>query len=119
MPLTLLRSLAQLPTESRDLILQQLSYLTACAKGLSDPEGDLVDLDASFDDSQQVKEGSARVVADERVQMMRRALGEAVEGAARVWSGDAEVVQVCLGVGRCAESSRGELIRSWRATGFV
>lgn len=31
---------------------------------------------------------------DQRIVDMRRALGEAVEGAARVWNGDAEVVQV-------------------------
>jgi hypothetical protein len=68
--------------------------LTACARGLSDPEGDLVDLDASFDDSQQVKDISSRILVDERIVHMRANLGNAIEGAARVWAGDVEVVQV-------------------------
>ncbi|GAA5900459.1 hypothetical protein JCM5296_001552 [Sporobolomyces johnsonii] len=83
---------AQSPEESRELCLQQLSYLTALSKGLSNPESDLVDLDASFDDSQLVKDTAGRVLQDPRIAEMRNRLGHAVEGAARVWAGDVEVV---------------------------
>ncbi|GAA5942346.1 hypothetical protein JCM1841_003527 [Sporobolomyces salmonicolor] len=83
---------AHSPAEARELCLQQLSYLTALSKGLSNPESDLVDLDASFDDSQLVKDTAGRVLQDPRISEMRNRLGQAVEGAARVWAGDVEVV---------------------------
>ncbi|GAA5962607.1 hypothetical protein JCM21900_001273 [Sporobolomyces salmonicolor] len=83
---------AQSPDEARELCLQQLSYLTALSKGLSNPESDLVDLDASFDDSQLVKDTAGRVLQDPGIAEMRNRLGQAVEGAARVWAGDVEVV---------------------------
>lgn len=72
--------------------------MTACAKGLSDPDGDLADL--SFDDAEHENEvdalarARASLLSDPRVVEMRTRLGEAIEGAARVWSNDAEVVQV-------------------------
>ncbi|CEQ40106.1 SPOSA6832_01697 [Sporobolomyces salmonicolor] len=87
---------AHSPAEARELCLQQLSYLTALSKGLSNPESDLVDLDASFDDSQLVKDTAGRVLQDPRISEMRNRLGQAVEGAARVWAGDVEVVTVEL-----------------------
>lgn len=74
--------------------MQQLSYLTACAKGLSDPEGDLVDLDASFDDAQAVKDAALRLLQDPRIESMRAQLGNVIENSARLWAADAEVVQV-------------------------
>ncbi|KAI5481218.1 Importin 13 [Pseudohyphozyma bogoriensis] len=84
---------AQLPTEARELCLQQLSYLVACAKGLADPEGDLVDLDASFDDSQVQRETSSRLLRDSRVAAMRERLAAAFEGTAKLWASDLEVGQ--------------------------
>ena len=70
-----------------------MSYLIACAKGLSDPEGDLYDLEDSFDDTEE-REGLNRIFADERIIAMRVNLGSAIEGCARIWGGDAELVAV-------------------------
>ncbi|GAA5991594.1 hypothetical protein JCM11641_004016 [Rhodosporidiobolus odoratus] len=77
---------------ARLLALQQLLYLTALSRGLSDPDGDLVDLDASLDDSSAARLASIRLLEDSRMVEMRSALGNAVEGAAKVWAGDMEVV---------------------------
>ncbi|GAA5886599.1 hypothetical protein JCM6882_005828 [Rhodosporidiobolus microsporus] len=82
----------QSPEEAHLLALQQLLYLTALSRGLSDPEGDLIDLDASLDDSSVARLAAMRVMEDPRVQEMRNALAGAVEGAAGVWAGDVEVV---------------------------
>lgn len=82
----------QSPDEARDLALQQLSYLTALSRGLSDPEDDLVDLDASVDDSQLVRDSATRILSDPRVGDMRARLAAAVESAARSWAADMEVV---------------------------
>ncbi|KAK4704197.1 importin-13, partial [Phenoliferia sp. Uapishka_3] len=83
----------QLPTEARDLCLQQLGWITACAKGLSDPDDDLFDLDTSIDDSVAQRESSAVVQSDPRVAEMRTRLAHAVQGVARTWAGDIEVAQ--------------------------
>ncbi|GAA5940738.1 hypothetical protein JCM3775_004883 [Rhodotorula graminis] len=80
------------PDDARDLALQQLSYLTALSRGLSDPEDDLVDLDASLDDSQLVRDSATRLLSDARVGDMRARLALAVEGTARAWAADMEVV---------------------------
>lgn len=85
---------SQNPTESRDLCLQQLGYLTVCAKGMSSPEDDLVDLDSSFDDSPQLRELAVLVANDERIVAMRAQLGSTIEGVVSIWAGDVEVVQV-------------------------
>ena len=79
--------------EAKAICLTQLLYLTSLSKGLSTPEPEILDLDASFDDTL-VKENSARLLADERINEMRGRLGVAVERAARVWAGDLEVVSV-------------------------
>ncbi|TNY21281.1 armadillo-type protein [Rhodotorula diobovata] len=86
------QGLSQSPDEARDLALQQLSYLTALSRGLSDPEDDLVDLDASVDDSQLVRDSATRILSDPRVGDMRARLAAAVESAARSWAADMEVV---------------------------
>ncbi|GAA5999141.1 uncharacterized protein JCM10292_001618 [Rhodotorula paludigena] len=85
-------ALSESPENARELCLQQLMRLTALAKGLSDPEGDLIDLDASLDETQLVRDAAQRVLLDPRVVEMRSQLGKAVEGAARAWAGDSEVV---------------------------
>ncbi|GAA5825370.1 hypothetical protein JCM11251_006954 [Rhodosporidiobolus azoricus] len=84
----------QSPEEARLLALQQLSYLTALSRGLSDPEGDLIDLDASLDDTSVAKLAALRVLEEPRVQELRNGLAQAVEGAVGVWAGDVEVVTV-------------------------
>ncbi|BGP50005.1 hypothetical protein JCM10450v2_005910 [Rhodotorula kratochvilovae] len=80
------------PDDARDLALQQLAYLTALSRGLSDPEDDLVDLDASIDDSALIRDSASRLLAHPSVADMRARLGAAVEGAARAWAADMEVV---------------------------
>ncbi|BGP18218.1 hypothetical protein JCM10213v2_006275 [Rhodosporidiobolus nylandii] len=80
------------PEPARLLCLQQLLYLSALSRGLSDPDGDLIDLDASLDDSSVARLAALRVLEEPRVVQMREELGKAVEGAARVWAGDTEVV---------------------------
>ncbi|GAA5872754.1 hypothetical protein JCM8547_006333 [Rhodosporidiobolus lusitaniae] len=82
------------PEDSRLLLLQQLLYLTALSRGLSEPDGDLLDLDASLslDDSSVARIAMMRVLEDPRVGELRDALGRAVEGAARGWGADVEVV---------------------------
>ena len=82
----------QSPDDARDLALHQLSYLTALSRGLSDPEDDLVDLDASIDDSAFIRDSASRLLAHPSVADMRARLGAAVEGAARAWGPDMEVV---------------------------
>ncbi|GAA6017231.1 hypothetical protein JCM10207_002578 [Rhodosporidiobolus poonsookiae] len=82
----------QSPEDAHALALQQLSYLSALSRGLSDPEGDLIDLDASLDDSSVARLAALRILDDPRVQDLRARLGQAVEGAARVWAMDVEVV---------------------------
>ncbi|BGP26235.1 importin 13 [Rhodotorula toruloides] len=78
--------------DPREVCVQQLSYLSALAKGLSDPEDDLVDLDASFEETTSARDTALRVLQDPRIVDMRRRLGEAIEGAARRWPSDTEVV---------------------------
>jgi len=73
--------------------LTQLLYLTSLSKGLSTPEPEILDLDASFDDTL-IKENATSLLANERINEMRGRLGIAVERAARVWAGDLEVVSV-------------------------
>ncbi|KAK4049852.1 hypothetical protein OIV83_003908 [Microbotryomycetes sp. JL201] len=84
---------SQLPVEARELCLQQLGYLTALAKGLSNPDSELFDLDPSMDESQLANELARQVVLDERIQAMRSSLGSAVQSVASVWATDAEVSQ--------------------------
>ncbi|GAA6037422.1 hypothetical protein JCM8097_008565 [Rhodosporidiobolus ruineniae] len=83
---------AQSPEEAQLLALQQLLYLKSLSRGLSDPEGDLIDLDASLDDSSVARLAAMRVMDEPRVVDMRARLAAAVEGAARVWAGNVEVV---------------------------
>ncbi|GAA6064370.1 hypothetical protein JCM10212_004103 [Sporobolomyces blumeae] len=78
--------------EAQLATLQQLSYLSALAKGLSTPDDDVLDLDASFDESNGHKEAVLRILGDARIDDMRNRLGVAVEGAARVWAANLEVV---------------------------
>ena len=92
-------SLLQNPTQSRTVCLQQLSYLIVCAKGMSAPEDDLVDLDSSFDDSPQLREIATQIGNDARIVEMRTNLGHAVEGVVSIWASDVEVVQVSLDLG--------------------
>ncbi|GAA6053966.1 hypothetical protein JCM3770_004645 [Rhodotorula araucariae] len=83
---------AQSVDNARNLTLQQLSYLAALSRGLSDPEDDLVDLDASVDDSTLIRDSATRLLAHPSIADMRARLGAAVEGAARAWASDMEVV---------------------------
>jgi hypothetical protein len=53
----------------------------------------VLDLDASFDDTL-VKEQGSRILEDERIVEMRGRLGRTIEGTARVWGNDLEVVSV-------------------------
>lgn len=78
--------------QAREVVLQQLVYLLALSKGLSDPEGDLIDIDESIDSVE--ANGVRGVLADERVKAMRNALGNVVDGIAKVWGHDAEIIQV-------------------------
>ncbi|KAL8292471.1 hypothetical protein RQP46_001083 [Phenoliferia psychrophenolica] len=84
---------SQLPVEARDMCLQQLGWITACAKGLSDPEDELFDLDTSLDESGLQRDASANVQSDPRVAEMRTRLAHAIQGIARVWASDVEIVQ--------------------------
>lgn len=53
----------------------------------------MYDLEDSFDDTEQ-REGLNAIFADERVVAMRLNLGGAIEGCARIWGGDTELVAV-------------------------
>lgn len=77
---------------ARDDCLQQLSYLAALARGLADPEGDVIDLDASLDETSLVRETATRILNEPRVLDMRRALETSIEAVATTWPGDAEIV---------------------------
>ncbi|KAJ8292724.1 Importin-13 [Rhodotorula toruloides] len=84
---------ASAPKEDpREVCVQQLSYLSALAKGLADPEDDLVDLDASFEETTSTRDAALRILRDPRVVDMRRRLAQAIEAAARRWPSDTEVV---------------------------
>ncbi|KAM0790224.1 hypothetical protein ACM66B_005537 [Microbotryomycetes sp. NB124-2] len=83
----------QLPTEARELCLQQLGYLTALAKGLSNPESDILDLDTSLDESQLARDSARLIVSDPRVHEMRSNLGAAIHAVASIWAADAEISQ--------------------------
>ena len=76
------------------MCLQQLGWITACAKGLSDPDDDLFDLDTSVDESVLQRESSVNIQNDPRVAEMRVRLAHAIQGIARAWSSDIEVAQV-------------------------
>lgn len=78
--------------QAREDCLQQLSFLSALARGLADPEGDVIDLDASLDETSFVRESAARTLADPRVAELRRMLALSIEGVTQTWPGDAEVV---------------------------
>ncbi|KAM0748278.1 ARM repeat-containing protein [Meredithblackwellia eburnea MCA 4105] len=85
---------AQNPTDSRTSSLQQLAYLTACARGLADPEDELVfDADTSLDEPSAQRVLTSAALADARVVDMRSRLAVAVEGAANLWASDVEVAQ--------------------------
>ncbi|SCV73668.1 BQ2448_6098 [Microbotryum intermedium] len=80
--------------DSREMTVQQLNYLTSCAKGLSDPEDDLYELDSSFDDNQQRhKDASSRLLCDPRIATLRQELSQAIEATCVLLAHDAEVVQ--------------------------
>jgi hypothetical protein len=86
-------SLEKNQEEAKEAALTQLLYLTSLSKGLSAPEPDVLDLDASFDDTL-VKDQGSRIVEDERIVEMRGRLGRTIESTARVWGHDLEVVSV-------------------------
>lgn len=77
---------------AREECLQQLSYLAALSRGLADPEGDVIDLDASLDETSFVREGAQRILSDPRVVDLRKRLAAGIERVAQTWPGDAEVV---------------------------
>ncbi|SGY25464.1 BQ5605_C018g08621 [Microbotryum silenes-dioicae] len=80
--------------DSREVTVQQFNYLTSCAKGLSDPEDDLLELDSSFDDNQQRhRDASSRLLSDPRIAAMRQELSQAIEASCVLLTHDAEVVQ--------------------------
>ncbi|BGP56873.1 hypothetical protein JCM8202v2_004506 [Rhodotorula sphaerocarpa] len=85
-------SVPQNAEQAREDCLQQLSFLSALARGLADPEGDVIDLDASLDETSFVRESAARTLADPRVAELRRMLALSIEGVTQTWPGDAEVV---------------------------
>ncbi|GAA5977602.1 hypothetical protein JCM10908_005035 [Rhodotorula pacifica] len=89
---TACRNASQNPDLAREDCLQQLSYLAALSRGLADPEGDVIDLDASLDETSFVRESAQRVLSDARVDDMRRRLAQGIEGVAQTWPGDAEIV---------------------------
>ncbi|BGP33834.1 hypothetical protein JCM10296v2_005639 [Rhodotorula toruloides] len=78
--------------DPQEICVQQLSYLSALAKGLSDPEDDLVDLDVSFEETISTRDAALRILRDPRIVDMRRRLAQAIEAAARRWPSDTEVV---------------------------
>lgn len=82
--------------QARELLIQQLAYLLALAKGLSDPEGDLIDLDLSLDENNTSFEidQSRLILRDDRVIEMRNQLGIIAQGVMTNWSADSEVAQV-------------------------
>jgi hypothetical protein len=82
--------------QARELLIQQLAYLLALAKGLSDPEGDLIDLDLSLDENNTSFEidQSRLILRDDRVIEMRNQLGIIAQGVMRNWSAESEVAQV-------------------------
>lgn len=79
----------------QEIVLQQLSYLTALAQGLSDPDGDLLDLDLSVDEQVLINE-SSRTLADARMIQMRSTLSSVLQGLAVTWKHDAEVSQALV-----------------------
>ncbi|GAA5841296.1 hypothetical protein JCM3766R1_005019 [Sporobolomyces carnicolor] len=79
------------PEKAKETCLTQLLYLASLAKGLSTPDVEVVDLDVSIDDSA-ARDQASKVLSDHNIQDMRLRLGRAVEGTARVWANDLEVV---------------------------
>ncbi|GAA5873443.1 hypothetical protein JCM3774_002418 [Rhodotorula dairenensis] len=77
---------------AREECLQQLSYLAALSRGLADPEGDVIDLDASLDETSFAREGAQRILSDSRVVDLRHRLAAGIERVAQTWPGDAEIV---------------------------
>ncbi|GAA5940498.1 uncharacterized protein JCM15063_002352 [Sporobolomyces koalae] len=71
--------------------ITQLVYLTSLTKGLSTPEPEVLDLDVSFDDTI-IRENATRVMDDARIKDLRTRLGTAIEGTAKYWASDLEVV---------------------------
>ncbi|KAK4050191.1 hypothetical protein OIO90_005173 [Microbotryomycetes sp. JL221] len=84
---------AQLPREARELCLQQLAYLTALAKGLSNPESDLLELDTSIDESQDAHNLALSIIQDPRVMSMRDRLSSTIQSIVEIWSNDSEISQ--------------------------
>lgn len=77
---------------AREECLQQLSYLSGLTRGLVDPEADVIDLDASLDETSFVRESAQRILSDPRIVDLRQRLAAGIEGIAQTWPGDAEIV---------------------------
>ncbi|MBZ6370668.1 MAG: hypothetical protein LBE44_01880 [Microbacterium hominis] len=77
---------------AREECLQQLSYLSGLTRGLADPEADVIDLDASLDETSFVRESAQRILSDPRIVDLRQRLAAGIEGIAQTWPGDAEIV---------------------------
>ena len=77
---------------ARDNCLQQLSYLSGLTRGLADPDADVIDLDASLDETSFVRESAQRILSDPRIVDLRQRIAAGIEGVAQTWPGDAEIV---------------------------
>ncbi|KWU41813.1 hypothetical protein RHOSPDRAFT_36639 [Rhodotorula sp. JG-1b] len=77
---------------AREQCLQQLSYLSGLTRGLADPDADVIDLDASLDETSFVRESAQRILSDPRIVDLRQRLAAGIEGVAQTWPGDAEIV---------------------------